>query len=101
VSVGGSTYTEYFAPRGAFRFPDTYRLDLQIGFEVPVWRKATFFSNFNFVNFPNHQQQFSYNTSQSVVAGNIWRPGSSFGLPTSSNNYISARTMTLSAGLKF
>ncbi len=101
TSIGGSTYTEYFAARGFARFPDTYRLDLQIGYEVPVWRKFTFFTNLNFINFPNHQQEFSYNTSARVATGNIWTPGTSYGLPTSSANYITARTVTLMAGLKF
>jgi outer membrane receptor for ferrienterochelin and colicin len=102
--LSGSTYTEYFAPRGAFRFPDTYRLDLQIAYEIPVWKKATFFSQVNFVNFPNHQQQFSWNTTQTVTplsSTGRWTTGSVYGQARTSNDYISARTVTLSAGLKF
>ncbi|GLH73520.1 hypothetical protein GETHLI_20220 [Geothrix limicola] len=101
LSTFGGTYTEYFAPRGAFRFPDTYRMDLQIAYEVPVWRKATFFTQVNLVNFPNHQLQASWNTSASVAAGNVWRPGANYGLARTSNDYITARAVQVSAGIKF
>jgi hypothetical protein len=103
VSLNGSTYTEYFAPRGAFRFPDTYRLDMQIGYEMPVWRKASFFAQLTMQNFPNHQQQFSWNTTQTAPGG-VWTPGSSFGKPRIggiNGDYILARTVAISAGLKF
>lgn len=102
--LSGSTYTEYFADRGAFRFPDTYRLDMQIAYEIPVWRKATFFSQLNLINFPNHQLQASWNTTQTVTplsSTGRWTTGSVYGLPRTSNDYITARTVTLSAGMKF
>lgn len=100
LAVFGGTYTEYFAPRGAFRFPDTYRVDLQIAYEVPVWRKASFFTQLNFINFPNHQLQQTWNTTASVVGG-AWRPGANYGLARTSNDYIPARTVQVSAGVKF
>ena len=96
----GSTYTRYYSQRGSQRFPDTYRLDLQVAYEVPVWRKAAFFTQVNFINFPNHQLQTGWNTTQSTVAG-AWRGGPNYGRPRTSNDYALARTVTVSAGIKF
>ena len=100
-SALGTSYSEYFAPRGAFRFPDTYRLDLQVSYEVPVWKRSVFFTQVNFINFPNHQLQQSWNTSASVSAGNKYTPGTYYGLARTSNDYITARTVQVSAGVKF
>jgi hypothetical protein len=101
ATLNGSTYTEYFGPRGAFRFPDTYRLDMQIAYEVPVWRSATFFAQVTLQNVTNHQQQFSWNTTQTLSAAGGWSTGSAYGLPRTSNDYILARTIAVSAGMKF
>ncbi len=104
----GSTYTKYFSDRGAMRFADTSRIDLQIAYELPVWKKALFFTQLNLVNALNHQELATWNTSASIPtaasAGSQvgkWTPGASYGLPTTSNNYIAARTVQISAGLKF
>jgi hypothetical protein len=104
----GGTYTKYFSDRGAMRFADTSRFDLQIAYELPVWRKATFFTQLNLVNALNHQELATWNTSASIPtaasAGSQvgkWTPGSSYGTPTTSNNFITARTVQISAGLKF
>lgn len=96
----GSTYTRYYSQRGSQRFPDTYRLDLQVAYDVPIWKKASFFTQVNFINFPNHQLQTGWNITQSTVAG-AWRGGANYGRPRTSNDYALARTVTVSAGIKF
>ncbi|HEX9009006.1 MAG TPA: TonB-dependent receptor [Holophagaceae bacterium] len=96
----GSRYTEYFSQRGAMRFADTYRTDLQVAYDLPVWRKFSFFAAVNLTNVFNHQQLATWNTTGSVVAG-AWTAGAAYGNPTSSGNYIQGRSMTLSTGLKF
>ena len=96
----GSTYTRYYSQRGAQRFPDTYRLDLQVAYDVSLWKKASFFTQVNFINFPNHQLQTGWNTTQTTVAG-AWRGGANYGRPRTSNDYALARTVTVSAGIKF
>jgi outer membrane receptor for ferrienterochelin and colicin len=104
-SIGGSSYTEYFADRGAFRFADTYRTDLQLAYDMPVWRKLTWFLSVNLQNVFNHQQLATWNTSAKV--GTVppyvgqYIPGASYGQPTSSGNYIAGRTLTFSTGVKF
>jgi hypothetical protein len=104
----GGTYTKYFADRGSMRFADTSRMDLQIAYEQPVWKKAIFFAQLNLVNALNHQELSTWNTSASIPtaasAGSQvgkWTPGASYGTPTTSNNYIAARTVQISAGVKF
>jgi len=101
TTLSGSTYTEYFGPRGAFRFPDTYRLDMQIAYEVPVWRRANFFAQLTLQNFTNHQLQATWNTTQSLDSSGGWSTGSAYGLPRTSNDYIIARTVNFSTGVKF
>ncbi|HET6329302.1 MAG TPA: TonB-dependent receptor [Holophagaceae bacterium] len=101
VSIGGSTYTEYFATRGNFRFPDTYRTDLQLAYDLPVWRKFVWFTSVNLQNVFNHQQVATWNTTASVAAGNTWKPGPSYGVATSSGNYLAGRTLSFSTGIKF
>lgn len=96
----GSRYTEYFSQRGALRFADTYRTDLQVAYDIPVWRKFNFFAVMNLTNVFNHQQLATWNTTGTVVAG-AWAAGAAYGNPTSSGNYLQGRSMTLSTGLKF
>jgi outer membrane receptor for ferrienterochelin and colicin len=106
----GPTYTKYFADRGDMRYADTSRFDLQIAYELPVWKKATFFAQLNLVNALNHQELATWNTSASIPTDTTkygpsqigkWTPGASYGTPTTSNNFIAARTVQLSAGVKF
>lgn len=112
-SALGSTYTRYFDLRGGMRFADTYRTDLQIAYDVPVWRKVTFFTQLNLINAFNHQQLATWNTTASGVFADTsnatanrnreptWTPGSNYGKATGSGNFGLARTITISAGLKF
>lgn len=100
-AIGGNSYTEFFADRGAFRFPDFYRTDLQIAYDLRVWRRLDWFLSVNLQNVFNHQQLATWNTSASVNGAGAWTPGSSYGRPTSSTNYIAGRTLTFSTGFKF
>lgn len=100
-SIGGSRYTQYFSKRGAFRFPDTYRTDFQVGYDLPIWRKFTFFALVNVSNVFNHQELASYNTAASVNGAGNWVAGSNYGNPTSSGNYIAGRSFQVSTGIKF
>ena len=101
--IGGGTYTEFFGDRGAQRFADTYSTDLQLAYDMPIWRRFNFFTVLNITNVFNHQMQQTWNTSgTSVSAGTVWRPANAFyGKPTSAADYIAARTIQLSAGIKF
>ncbi|HET8901540.1 MAG TPA: TonB-dependent receptor [Holophagaceae bacterium] len=100
-SIGGSSYTEFFATRGNFRFADTYRTDLQLAYDLPVWRKFTWFTSVNLQNVFNHQQVATWNTSASVNGAGNWTPGASYGQATSKANYLNGRTLTFSTGIKF
>lgn len=101
ATIGGSTYAQFFADRGNFRFPDTYRTDLQLAYDLPVWRKAVWFTSVNLVNVFNHQQVVTWNTVATLGPGNTWKPGASYGVPTASGNYALGRTLTFSTGFKF
>lgn len=100
-SIGGSSYTEYFADRGAFRFADNYRTDLQLAYDLPVWRRFTWFTSVNLLNVFNHQQKLTWNTSASRSGTGTWTPGASYGQATTSGNYALGRTLTFSTGIKF
>lgn len=95
------TYTKYFGARGNLRFPDTYRVDLALGYDMPVYQKATFFTKATITNLFNHQLLASWNTTGTTSSTGAWVAGSSYGRPTSSGNYITARTVTLAAGIRF
>ncbi|HEU4952910.1 MAG TPA: TonB-dependent receptor [Holophagaceae bacterium] len=100
-AIGGNSYTEFFADRGAFRFPDFYRTDLQVAYDLKIWRRINWFLSVNLQNVFNHQQLVTWNTSASVSGAGAWTPGSSYGRPTSSGNYLAGRTLTFSTGFKF
>jgi hypothetical protein len=105
ASIGGNSYTRYFADRGNFRFADTYRTDLQLAYDLPVWRKYTWFTSVNLQNVFNHQQVATWNTSASIPTSGPdagkFLPGSSYGQATSKANFINGRTLTFSTGMKF
>jgi outer membrane receptor protein involved in Fe transport len=96
-----STYTKYFGDRGVNRFPDTYRVDAQIGAEYPIYRKITTFARLNITNLFNHQMLATVNTTASTNATGALVYGGSYGRPTSSSNYILARQLNLAGGFRF
>lgn len=104
-SIGGSSYLEFFADRGAFRFADTYRTDLQVAYDLPIWRKVAWFTSLNLSNVFNHQQVATWNTSAKVgtTAPYVGQfiPGAAYGQATSKANYLNGRTLTFSTGFKF
>jgi outer membrane receptor for ferrienterochelin and colicin len=100
-NIGGGSYLRYYADRGAFRFADTYRTDLQLAYDLPVWRKFMWFTSVNLQNVFNHQQVATWNTSASVNGAGNWVPGPSYGQATSKANYLNGRTLTFSTGIKF
>jgi len=104
-SIGGSSYTEFFATRGNFRFADTYRTDLQLAYDLPVWRKFMWFTSVNLQNVFNHQQVATWNTSASIPTSGPdagkFLPGASYGQATSKANFLNGRTLTFSTGIKF
>lgn len=114
----GSTYTRYFTARGAMRYPDTYNVHLQIGYEVPVWNKVRAFARLNVTNLFNHQLLIHWNTSGSAYVldpstksyvkdlynspNAVFMAGSKYGKPTSSSNdYLAARTLNFAFGARF
>ena len=100
-SIGGNSYLEYFAERGVYRFSRTYRTDLQLAYDLPVWKKFMWFTSVTLTNVFNHQQEATWNTSASVNGAGDWVPGASYGQGTSKANYINGRTLTFSTGIKF
>ncbi len=97
-----STYTKFFGDRGSQRFPSTHQVDIQVGYDIPLWKMVNFFARLNVTNVFNHQILQSWNTTgtTSPTTGN-WVAGSSYGRPTSAGNYITARTINLAGGFRF
>ena len=102
VGAGYSeTYSRYFGDRGTQRFPNNYRVDFQIGYDVKLWKTLSFFTRVNFTNVFNTQMITSWNTSGNTSATGTFAPGSSFGRPTSAGNYLGARTVNIAGGFRF
>lgn len=96
-----TTYTRFFGERGAERFPNNYRLDLQVSYDVKVWKTLDFFIRGNITNLFNTQMITTWNTSGTTSSTGTYVFGSSFGRPTSSTNYLTARTINIAGGFKF
>lgn len=115
------TYTRFYGDRGIGRYPNTYRADFQVGYEVPMWRKLTAFARVNVRNVFNSQQLDTFNISGTTMrpgtgadagkllpggdAANVntgtFVGGSSFGRPTGAAHYITARTINIAGGFRF
>lgn len=96
-----ATYSRYFGDRGNERFPSTYRVDFQVGYDIKLWKALEFFVRANVTNVFNTQMIASWNTSGTTSAAGAFVFGSSFGRPTSSGNYVTARTINLAGGFRF
>lgn len=127
----GSTYTRFFTPRGAMRFPNQYNVSFQAGYDHKVWKRVTAFGRVNISNLFNHQLQTSWNTTgssrylatvadpyfaSSTAPGQtsgyqpdnfnrpnaIFMPSSSYGKATSATaHYLAARAINLAFGIRF
>ncbi len=95
------TYSRYFGDRGSQRFPDFQRLDLQIGYDIPLFKKVSAFGRLNIQNLFNHQLLITWNTTGSTSSTGRWTAGSNYGRPTSSTNYVAARNLDFAFGLRF
>ncbi|WLT31934.1 TonB-dependent receptor [Geothrix sp. PMB-07] len=116
-SYYSGTFTNYTDGRGTFHFPETYRTDVQISYDYPVYNKLSAFARLNITNFFNTQELLNWNTTggtytltqataaNSSYATNYTLPfkagSSSFGKATSSSNYIAARALNLAVGFRF
>jgi len=96
-----STYLRYFGDRGSQRFPDFHRLDLQLGYDLPLWAKVSLFGRVNVQNLFNHQLLATWNTAGTTSATGRWTAGANYGRPTSAANYIAARNLNFAFGLRF
>ncbi|MBL0313568.1 MAG: TonB-dependent receptor [Holophagaceae bacterium] len=105
ISIGGNSYARFYANRGNFRFADFYRTDLQLAYDLPVWRKFTWFTSVNLQNVFNHQQVVTWNTAASIPTSGPdagkFLPGASYGQATARGNFLNGRTLTFSTGIKF
>ena len=105
----------YYSGRGAFRYDDTYTVDFKLAYEVPVAAKTKLIGDIIVSNFFNHQQQAFFSTSFSATSLNQGAPitvgaagiqanGGAGGFGTDQYNYanyIPARSVSASIGLKF
>lgn len=94
-------YNRFFGDRGSQRFPDFHRLDLQIGYDFPLFKKVALFGRLNIQNVFNHQLLITWNTAGTTSATGRWTAGSNYGRPTSAANYIQARNLNFAFGLRF
>ncbi len=111
------SYTRYFGPRGIGRFNDTFNFDLKLGWEIPLWKTARFFTEFTVFNVFNHWQLASYSTSgnsgtslyatsplagYSAVALTKASNGDLSGFGTyGSGDYVGGRSVQISTGFKW
>ncbi len=101
--------------RGEGQFNGASYLDFAVTHDFPLFKVAgkdvTAFAKFNIGNVLNHQQIVTFNTTYAAATGTYgvagqglnspWIQGSSFGKPTSANNFGAARTVAISAGFRF
>ena len=103
------TQTVYYGnTRGIGRFNSTYGLDYTVTFDWAIAKKYHFYIRADITNVLNHQVQGTWNTSSSLAYPSTTNrnsfyfvPGSNFGKPTGSSNYMTPRTLGFSAGFKF
>lgn len=100
-----TSYSKYFGDRGIKRFPNTYRVDLQVGMEYPVYKTVTAFARLNIQNVFNHQMLATYNTTATTGTEpenmGMLIYGNGFGRPASASDYILGRTFNLAGGFRF
>ncbi|MBL0312106.1 MAG: TonB-dependent receptor [Holophagaceae bacterium] len=64
-----TTYTRFNdGQRGQLRFPDNYRVDFQIAYDIKFWKTLDFFVRMNVTNLFNTQLVTSWNTTISTKA---------------------------------
>ena len=101
--------------RGAGVYMSASYLDLALTHDFPLFKAGgkdvTAFGKLNIGNVLNHQQQVSFNVTNSAATGTYgvagqalnspWVRGANYGQPTGATNYGTARTITASAGFRF
>jgi hypothetical protein len=112
----GTSGTQYMdETRGAGVFMAASYLDLALTHDFPLFKvgskAVTAFGKLNIGNVLNHQQQISFNTAYAAATGTYgvanqgvnspWVRTSTFGTPTGTTNFGTARTITASAGFRF
>lgn len=95
-----NTYTGFYSQRGQFRFNDRTNIDFSAEYNWNFVAKAAFFAKLTVFNMLNNIQQVDWNTNGTVVSGK-WTPGSSFGKPTSANNFTGNRQIQVDMGFRF
>jgi len=109
TNIGGTTqFNQYLDGVGTHNFESQTKVALsgQQDFN-PVkvgGYKVVGFLKLAVDNLFNHQQQVNWNTTtvkSSTTTSEAWAYGNSFGTPTGFANYVPARTVALSAGIKF
>ncbi|MBI4914038.1 MAG: TonB-dependent receptor [Acidobacteria bacterium] len=108
LSSDRSQTVYYGNVRGLGRFNSTYGLDYTVTFDWAIAKKYHFFLRADITNILNHQEQATWSTSSTLAYPSTsdrsryyFVPGSTFGKPTGSGNYITPRTLGFSAGFKF
>ena len=101
----------YLGERGSGLFPSITSLDFTFQEQVDLWslkkgHPAQGFFKVDIKNLLNHQQKQSYQVGYTSVSssGSLsdpWQKVGGWGQPTSSADYIDARTILVGAGLKF
>lgn len=112
----GTSSTQYRdAIRGAYVFNAQTYHDLAVTQDFNLVkvqeRPVSAFVKVVFGNVFNHQQQVTWNTSSAAATGvgatatgglmSSWVRGTSYGQPTGPNNYGTARTVTMSVGVRY
>ncbi|MFN8011210.1 MAG: TonB-dependent receptor [Holophagaceae bacterium] len=106
------SYTRYYnGGRGVGRFNDIYGLDFSAQWDGRFGAKDSTAGRFGYFikltafNVLNNIQQATWNVSAAPASQHTsssqWIAGSSFGKPTSANNYVGNRQMQIDLGLRF
>ena len=92
----------YGGVRNTNRFNDSFNVDYSTTFSYDFSRRYKLFIRADITNVFNRQEQVSWNTTTSYNnATGALTPGVLFGRPTSINDYVPARALLFSLGLKF
>ena len=109
----GSTATQYRdGTRGAYVFKASSYLDFAVTHDFPLFKvretQVNAFFKLVITNLLNHQQTLTWNTTSLSATGTYpnsvsspWIRGSAYGTSVSSSNYGAARSITMSAGVRF
>jgi hypothetical protein len=106
-----STWTRFWAARGAYHYNDEYMVSAHMAWEIPIWKRLKTMGNLTVKNLLNLQYYTSYNTATSNLGGYTygypayWLRPEFFGKKIDTNSRraygIAGRTVTVSMGLKF